>query len=130
MKKLNLRLLLSLVFGTFAVLAGIYLLHRYQIGRICDDLVVRAAQAEKDKNLPEQLRLLQRYLRYRWNDVEQLKRLLTASRSAFEEAPDPETAKLVFGLYQPLQAAIRKHPDDVDLRRHGIWYAKRGTGPE
>ena len=118
MKKLNLPLLLFLVFGSIGLLIGIYLLHRYQINRIADNLAVRAEQAQGENDLSEQVRLLSRYLRYRPKDVEQFKQLLTVSRESLEATPsDPEVRNLFFGLFPSLQRAVIEHPEDPELRR-------------
>ena len=50
--------------------------------------------------------------------------MLKASREGLEESPnDPETVGIVLELYRPLQKAIMEHPEDVQLRRDGAWYA-------
>ncbi len=47
-KKLNLPLLLLLVFGSLGLLIGIHFLRQYQVNRIAANLVKRADQAQQD----------------------------------------------------------------------------------
>ena len=82
MKKLNIPLVLFLVIGSLVTVVGVRLLHGYQVSRSAERLLARAEVAATKGDVEEQIRLLRRYLRYRPDDVENLKKLLETSRQA------------------------------------------------
>ena len=68
MKKLNIPFLLFLVFGAMVLVVGTHFLHGYQMSRNAEGLRTRAEKAEAEGDVDEQIRLLQRYMRYRPDD--------------------------------------------------------------
>ena len=122
MKKLNIPFLLFLVFGSMVLVVGTHFLHGYQMSRNAEGLRTRAEKAEAEGNVDEQIRLLQRYMRYRPDDIDQLKRLLTAARDRTLSAETVDYRELMT-QYLALEKAIREYPGDVELRRLGLEFA-------
>ena len=83
MKRLNIPLLAVLTIGSLVLVVGTHILHVYQVGRNADNLKERAKKAEANGDVDEQIRILRRYLRYRPDDVDELK----VSRITVDEAP-------------------------------------------
>ena len=118
MKKLNIPLVLALGIGSVVTVVGVHFLHGYQVSRNADKLLTRVETAAEQSDLEEQIRLLSRYLRYRPDDIDNLKRLLEASREQLFTSQDA-TMKDVALLLAALEKAIRDNPEDADLRRQG-----------
>ncbi len=122
MKKLNIPLLLVLVIGSLVTVVGIRLLHGYQVSRSAERLLARAETAATDGDSEEQIRLLRRYMRYRPDDVENLKNLLEISRDQLFTSEDISIRDIGL-LLSALEKAIRENPEDAGLRRQGYVFS-------
>ena len=126
MKKLNIPFLLFLVIGFMVLVVGTHFLHGYQLARNAANLRERADRAGEKGDVDEQIRILQRYLRYEPDDMEQLKVLLGASRDRTLSAESVNLQE-IYKQYNSLEKAIRNHPEDVELRRLGLDFALHPT---
>ena len=122
MKKLNIPLILFLAIGSLVTVVGIWFLHGYQVSRSAERLLARAEAAATSGDVEEQIRLLRRYLRYRPEDVENLKKLLETSRDQLFKAEDVSIQEVGM-LLSSLEKAIRDNPEDADLRRQGYIFS-------
>ena len=114
--KLNIKLLVVLIVGFLITVIGTHFLHEYQVSRNAENLLTRYEAAQADGDLTEATRLLQRYMKYRPDDFEHYKILIQVMYDRFMNLERP-SAKDYVPLNSAIETAIRKHEDDVDLRR-------------
>jgi tetratricopeptide (TPR) repeat protein len=113
MRKINLKLFLGLIVATILFGAGIYVVHRFQAGRIASALLWQVERAERDNNPEKAVVYLKRYLDFRPHDREQrahLGRTLADDRLAINQQAR-ERALFV------LEPVITREPQRNDLRR-------------
>ncbi len=118
-KRLNVPLLLGLVIGTTVFAASVFLLHRYQVRRNAAGLLARADAARKQGDLDHSIRLLNRYLRYRPEDVEQLKYLAIDAKKRFLEKAEFQNRRDLQKALGSMERALREPENsrDIELRR-------------
>ena len=126
-KRLNIKLLAGLVFGTFFFVGGVYLLHSYQVKKNANGLLVRAQMYRNEGNLKETVRIMRRYLVHRPDDAVQFKqtaldakkRLLDMA-SRREQVQKPQVSLAIFLM----EEAVRKNGKDSELRREAanLWF--------
>jgi tetratricopeptide (TPR) repeat protein len=115
MKTVNIRLLLLLVAVVVGGIVGVFLLHRYQVNRNAGSLAklarLRLSEGKKD----EALMLFARYVNFRPDDD---KAYGEFARLVLERAESPMANRGdVSRAYSVSETAVRKNPDDDDLRR-------------
>ena len=74
MRRLNLKLLVFLLVGLFVLGGGLILLNRFQTRRASGALFAQAKEAERQNKPGQAILLLDRYLRYKPNDLDALTR--------------------------------------------------------
>ncbi len=115
MKQVNLRLFILLVGMAVLGTVGTYFLHRFQVARNAGG-IVKLARAKRDEGKSnEAIALYARYLGYRRDDAEALSEYakLVLERAGRADANRGDIAR----AFQTLEEAVRKKPDDHDLRR-------------
>ncbi len=115
MKRINLRFLLILVAVVVAGTAGIFFLRRFQVSRNAGNLATQAKARLKEGKTAEAIMLYGRYIGLRPEDSQayaEYARLMLARA----EAPDA-TRNDMARAYNSLETAVRRNPDDDDLRR-------------
>ena len=115
MKRINLKFLLILITVVVAGTAGIYFLRRFQVSRNAGNLAVQAKERLKEGKTAEAIMLYGRYIGLRPEDSEayaEYAKLMLARA----EAPDA-TRNDMARAYQSLETAVRRNPDNDDLRR-------------
>ena len=115
MKRINLRFLLILIAVVVAGTAGIFFLRRFQVSRNAGNLATQAKARLKEGKTAEAIMLYSRYIGLRPEDSDayaEYARLMLARA----EAPDA-TRNDMARAYNSLEAAVRRNPDDDDLRR-------------
>ncbi|HEV3205245.1 MAG TPA: tetratricopeptide repeat protein [Gemmataceae bacterium] len=112
MRRLNIRLLLlsiglGIIFGS-----GIFSLHWLQSGRIAEAILRQAQKFEEEKNYPQSVKFLGRYLEFIPNDLEQraqLGRLLAGEQFA-------DSWKARESAFFNLEQVLTRQPERDDLR--------------
>ena len=89
-KKLNGRLLFSLVIGTAILGGGVHVLHGVQVKRSATTLLALANRAEKEERVEEFEQYLSRYIAFRPGDAEALIRY---GRLLEDQAKDPKARR-------------------------------------
>lgn len=117
MRRLNVKLLVALVVLTIVGVAGIYFLHGYQVARNAE-VFKRVAQEHKDKgNLEEAVKNLNRYLRYRSDDVAASCDFAMIFADMIEQQAGNANAEQARRVPYVLEQALRSAPDRDDIRR-------------
>jgi len=115
MKRINVRFLLGLVLVALLGVVGIVLTNRYQIARNAGSLVTMARQKVEEGKLFDALGLYGRYLGLRPNDPEVL---VEYAELVLERALQPDAVQAdISRAYNTLEEALRKSPENIDLRR-------------
>ena len=115
MKRINLKFLAILIAGIMAVSVGLFYLRRFQVSRNAGYLEKLARERQAEGKPAEAINLYGRYLGLRPGDdaaYAEYARLIL-DRAA---APDATRADLA-RAYNTLETAVRRNPDDDDLRR-------------
>ncbi|MBY0232176.1 MAG: tetratricopeptide repeat protein, partial [Gemmataceae bacterium] len=112
MRKINGKLFLALLLGTVAVGVGVFLLHRFQHGRIGAALLWQARHAEEQGEPAKQARYLQRYLEFNPGDLREKAALAKLWAGDGTSGPPKLRARAVRLLDEVLIAE-----DDPELRR-------------
>jgi predicted Zn-dependent protease len=114
-KQVNRRLLLILIALALAGVGGVYALHKFQQSRNAGSLVILARLRVKEERKDEALELFARYLNFRPNDDQvhaEFARLL------LEKTKNSENPRsLIQPTYKALEEAVRKNPEDSELRQ-------------
>jgi len=114
-KRINLKFLLILLVAIVAGTAGIFFLRRWQVSRNAGNLAELAKQRLEEGKPAEAIALYTRYIGLRPEDdaafAEYAKLILARA-----EAPDATRNDLA-RAYNMLETAVRRNPDDDDLRR-------------
>lgn len=115
MKQVNLRLFGLLVGIAIVGTAGTYFLHRFQVARNAGGIVKLARVKRDEGKSNEAIALYARYLGYRRDDAEALSEYakLVLERAGRADANRGDISR----AFQTLEEAVRKKPDDHDLRR-------------
>lgn len=115
MKKVNLRLLLVLVALVVGGFVGIVLLHRFQVDRNAGSLAKLARLKLSEGKNDEALSLLARYVSFRPQDDAAYAEFATL---VLDRAESPMANRAdIARAYSVLETAVRKNPDNDDLRR-------------
>lgn len=114
-KTVNVRGVLLLVAVVVSAIVGVFLLHRFQVNRNAGSLAklarLRLSEGKKD----EALMLFARYVNFRPEDDEAYGEF---ARLVLERAESPMANRGdISRAYSVLETAVRKTPDDDDLRR-------------
>lgn len=114
-KTVNVRAVLLLVAVVVGGIVGVFLLHRFQVNRNAGSLTklarLRLSEGKKD----EALMLFARYVNFRPEDDQAYAEF---ARLVLERAESPMASRAdISRAYSVLEAAVRKNPDDDDLRR-------------
>lgn len=115
MKRINLKFLMILIAVAIGIVAGVVLLRRFQVSRNAGNIATLAKTRIEEGKPAEALMLYARYLGLRPDDhvaFAEYARLMLARA----EAPDATRAD-VAKAYNTLETAVRRNPDDDDLRR-------------
>lgn len=115
MKTVNIRVLLLLVALVVGGFVGVFLLHRFQVNRNAGSLAklarLRLSEGKKD----EALMLFARYVNFRPEDNQAYGEF---ARLVLERAESPMANRGdISRAYSVLETAVRRNPDDDDLRR-------------
>lgn len=114
MKRVNLTLLLVVFAGAVVLAGGVLLLHRFQVNRNAGGLAALARQRLKQGNVEEAIGLFGRYLGMRPEDVkvqrEYAELVLETTKGMRSSQGELQRA------YNGLEEAVRRNPDDDDLR--------------
>lgn len=115
MKQVNLRLFIVLVGMAVVGIAGTYFLHRFQVARNAGG-IVKLARAKLDEGKSDEaIALYGRYLGYRRDDAQALAEY---AKLLLDRVNRPGVNRDAITLaFQTLEEAVRKKPDDHDLRR-------------
>ena len=114
-KRLNVRVLLTVLAVAVATVATIAVIHRIQVARNAGALARLARAKQEEGNSTEAMGLFARYLNYRPNDAEAQAEF---ARLIVEFAERPTATKNDRGYaYSVLETAVRKNPDDLLLRK-------------
>ncbi len=115
MKQVNVRLLLLLVAVVFGGMLGVFLLHRFQVNRNAGSLAKMARLRLAEGKNDEALSLFARYVSFRPEDD---KAYGEFARLVLERAESPMANRGdIARAYSVLETAVRKTPDDDELRR-------------
>lgn len=115
MKRINLKFLFVLVAVVVGLLVGLVMLRRFQVSRNAGNLAKLAKQRLDEGKPAEAIQIYGRYLGLRPEDNEayaEYAKLMLARA----EAPDA-TRNDLGRAYNTLEAAVRRNPEDDDLRR-------------
>lgn len=115
MKRINLKFLIILVVAVVSLLVGVVLLRRFQVLRNAGNLAKLAKQRLDEGKPAEAAQIYARYIGLRPEDNEayaEYAKLMLARA----EAPDA-TRNDLGRAYNTLEAAVRRNPEDDDLRR-------------
>ena len=115
MKRINLKFLLILVTALVVGIGGIYFLRRFQVSRNAGNLAKMAKERLAEGKAAEAIALYGRYIGLRPEDDEAYAEFakLMLGRA---EAPDA-TRNDMARAYNTLESAVRRSPENDDLRR-------------
>ena len=123
MKRLNVKLTIWLLVITVISVAGVHLLHGFQVGRNADFLRVQAEQAKAKGDIKEAIKQYNQYLNYRDDPdgyVALSELVVDVAKGAEATVQDKRRA------YAMLEEAIRRHQDLHSVRRRLIDYTIAG----
>lgn len=123
MKRLNVRLILTLLMAVVVFGVGAICLQRWQVNRHAQGLLRRAELARHDGDRREAISLIGRYLQQRPNDGDALKQMAELIEETTREGQVER--RQYSQAQQILEKAIRFAPDDADLRRRAIDFYTR-----
>ncbi len=125
MKQINVKLLAILFLLSISMMVGTVLLYKFQKSRKANTLLKRAEAAIGDEEFVEASGLLQRYLRVKPNDNAQYVKLANCRREVVKQAFASGTlnAKIYNQAYSDTETALRKNPDNKELRRAAVEFA-------
>lgn len=114
MRKVNVRLILFLATTLFGGLAGVYFLHRYQVVRNAHSILSQARDRVAEDRIDLATGLYVRYVGLRPDDAEAQAEL---AKLLLKRAQAPTANRRdVLAAFEALEAAVRKSPEDEDLR--------------
>jgi tetratricopeptide (TPR) repeat protein len=126
MKQINVKLLAILAVTGLVLLVGTKLLHDYQEVKGAGMMLVQAEKAKESGEYEDAAKLLQGYLARRPDDIEQYSNLALTMKQALESARESGRvidAKVFQRTYGTIELALRKAPDDVELRKAAVDFA-------
>jgi len=114
-KILNTKLLVAVIGVIFATLLVIFVVHRLQVRRNASGLANLARLKRDEGQLGESIGLFARYLQYRPNDAQAHAEF---AKLLIEQAEKPGATRSQRQMaYDGVDAAVRKNPDDILLRK-------------
>ena len=114
-KSLNTKLLVACIGVVFTLLLVIFVVHRIQVRRNASGLAALARIKRDEGQMSESIGLFARYLQYRPNDAQAHAEF---ARLIIEQAELPTASRGQRQLaYDGIDAAVRKNPDDLLLRK-------------
>ncbi len=125
MKQINVKLLAILLLSTLTILVGSFFLYRFQKQRNAEGLLTRAQAKAEAEEYGEAAGFLRRYLAIRPDDNEQLAQLaLTLQKHvrALLKTGNQDGRTLQMA-YATTEEAVRKNPDNLELRREAVDFA-------
>ncbi len=127
MKQINVKLLAILFVSTVLTLAGSFVLYRFQKDRSADSLLVRADEKQAAGEYSDAVKLYARYLALRKDDNAQYAKLAIALKDNVEQmwANNTRNPKVFATAYQAVEQALRKNPDNLELRETAIDFTMR-----
>ena len=124
MKRINVKLLITLIAVTFGFGIATVLLHEFQQNRRADGLLERVDQLHDEKRFEDAIKLQQMYCFRRPDDHAALAKLAPLMKEAFEnhrnESDLPLDPKTVQQTFLMLEKAIRRNPEDRTLLEAAI----------
>ncbi len=123
MKRINVKLVGGLALGTVLFGAGSIGLFLFQYNRRADGLLVRATQLREEGEYSDAVRLINDYLRRRPNATKEYSVLALTLKQLIEQYEtedrpfDPHVVRNAFGA---LERALRKNPDDIEIRKAAV----------
>ena len=114
MQSVNLRLLIILAILAVGGMGGVYAVHEFQVYRNADNLLVLARERAEEGRADEAVGLYVRYLGLRENDNQARAEF---ARLMLRKVGATRASKATFAqAYDALETAVRRLPDDDDLR--------------
>ena len=122
MKRLNIKLIITLLVSTGAFAVGVYFLHDFQSRRRADGLLLLADQMREEQDYLQEANLRRRYISRRPEDTEQYGNVASAYAKLIEQSLaegkfDPKIFQNAFRFYEQ---GIRNAPDNIELRKGAI----------
>ena len=108
MRRLNIKLLLTLIGVAAILVVSVHFLHAYQIGRNATLMLSQAEEARKNKDVKTAAARYRQYLNYK--DDPQASEHYSELMADAADAPDPNFDD-VREAYRVLDATVRRHPD-------------------
>ena len=131
-RTLNVRLAIGLCIGCVVVLAGTFLLHRFQVRRTAGKLLDLAAAQEQQKDPVEAATSLRRYLNLRPSDYPSYLKLADIIVT-LPDVPGIDSREVSKG-YAVLDSILLKVPKELpeydELRRRAVRSEERRVGKE
>jgi tetratricopeptide (TPR) repeat protein len=124
MKRLNIKLAVSLVVGLAVLGVGVHFLHAFQVERNAEGVLEEAQEFRAKGDLEEARLFAMRYLNLRRGDEsDAAKGMRLLAEIAYEEAQAPDAGvrkkRLAIAF---MEEAVRLNPDDADFRRKLLDY--------
>lgn len=123
-KRLNTRLVLSLLVTGIVVSVGIYFLHGFQVGRTADALLVRAEAAQRKGDRAEAIRCYRDYWNFRPNNPHVASQLAILLAEEAETSPG-QTEQQAVQLHELLAKASIRDPNNLEVLRWLAQYSVR-----
>jgi cellulose synthase operon protein C len=112
-RQIKLKFLAQMLLTLVVLGVGVHFLHAFQVKRNAAAFLLRADEAEEEKDYAKSLNYLRRYLGFHPNDSETLARYALLLDK--EAAPQAR-----FRAFLVLEEAVRRNPDREDVRRRVI----------
>ncbi|MEM7312248.1 MAG: tetratricopeptide repeat protein, partial [Planctomycetota bacterium] len=125
MKQINVKLLAILFLSTLFTLIGAFFLYRYQKDRNANGLLTRAQERADEGDYEDAVKFYYRYLQLRPDDNAQYANLALAMKSRISQLRDigELNAKSFGQAFTMVEQAVRKNPENVDLRNTAIEFS-------
>jgi Flp pilus assembly protein TadD len=120
MKRLNIKLAVSLVVAFLVVGIGVHVLHGVQTERNAGGLLEQAQEAYDSADHKEAINMAERYLKHRQDDPEGQTLLANAAHAVAKQTDATPRQKRY--AYAVMEKAVRVSPEDYDLRRKLLEY--------
>ena len=108
MRRLNIKLLVTLIVATGVLVVSVHFLHAYQVGRNATIMLSQAEEARKKKDVKTAAARYRQYLNYK--DDRQASEHYSELMADAADAPDPDFDD-IRAAYGVLDATVRRHPD-------------------
>ena len=124
MKRINVKLLVTLVAVTLGFAVVTVLLHGYQAKRRAAGLLVRAEQLREEEEYAEAVKLMRAYCARRPDDHAQLSKLALMMKDALDhyklDSDIPLDPRVTIETFNVVETALRRNEDDRALREAAI----------